>query len=462
MGKTSKWLRNFLTGKKDKEKEKWPSNQNSSEYPATPISIRHNPKEKKRWSFRRSSAAAAVAVLPRDSFPFPLEMVSTTMPVAAMDLEYEEHKKQSLAMATAKAAMDMDYEEKRQAVAMVVAKAAAADAAMAAAQAAAAAIQLTEVAYVKATAFEEAAAIKIQSIFRSYLARKALRALRGLVKLQALARGHLVRKQAKATLRCMQALITAQARARAQRIKMIEATNNLSYQRQPFLAESVNEDHFGYANHAAEENIKIVEMDHVEYKRGSKNRTSYEQVFATHHPHHVSQVPSALTDIDARGCSGHFEDYSICTVQSSPQDYLAKSKPDPSKSSPIGFSTRECIQSMSFEYPMFPSYMANTESSRAKARSQSAPKTRPESFERQPSRRKASTEGKSIPKAMQIQRSASLVGCAAQDLQYPLLMRLDKSTSSLNNSECGSTSTVLTNTNYRSLVTCEGYGNRYY
>ncbi|XP_031737432.1 protein IQ-DOMAIN 14 isoform X2 [Cucumis sativus] len=446
MGKTSKWLRNFLTGKKDKEKEKCPSNQNFSEYPATPISIRHNPKEKKRWSFRRSSAAAAVAVLPRDSFPFPLEMVSTTMPVAAMDVESEEHKKQSLAMATAKAAMDVDYEEKKQAVAMVVAKAAAADAAMAAAQAAAAAIRLTEVAYVKATAFEEAAAIKIQSTFRSYLARKALRALRGLVKLQALARGHLVRKQAKATLRCMQALITAQARARAQRIKMIEATNNLSYQRQPFLAES-----------AAEENVKIVEMDRVEYKRGSKNRTSYEHVFATNH---VSQVPSAKTDIDARGCSGHFEDYSICTVQSSPQDYLAKSKPDLSESGPIGFSTPECMQSMSFEYPMFPSYMANTKSSRAKARSQSAPKTRPESFERQPSRRKASTEGKSIPKAVQIQRSASLVGCAAQDLQYPLLMRLDKSTSSLNNSECGSTSTVLTNTNYRSLVTCEGYGNR--
>ncbi|KAL1828192.1 protein IQ-DOMAIN 17 isoform X1 [Daucus carota subsp. sativus] len=63
------------------------------------------------------------------------------------------------------------------------------------------------------------AAIIIQTAFRRYLARKARRALQGIVMLQALIRGQNVRKQAKMTLRCMTALLRVQARVRDHRAR---------------------------------------------------------------------------------------------------------------------------------------------------------------------------------------------------------------------------------------------------
>ncbi|KAJ9154271.1 hypothetical protein P3X46_027624 [Hevea brasiliensis] len=465
MGKTGKWLRSFLTGKKDKEKEKekCKTNQKSAtsiENPATPVLIPPTtPKEKRRWSFRRSSVTAAT---PRD-------MKST--------------EATALPQPEVQATLDSENEQKRHAMAMAAATAAAADAAVAAAQAAAAVIRLTATAPGRTSAIEEAAATKIQSVFRSYLAKKALCALKALVKLQALVRGHLVRKQATATLRCMQALVTVQARAQAQRIRMTEETTPAS-QRQSIHRKSTQENRFRHTNYdidrGMDENIKIVEMDLGQSRGNTKSRDSYshqpqaervEHRLSTHYASsnrayskpdncQVFPAPSALTNMSPRACSGHFEDNSFNAAQSSPQYYSAVSKPDPSRI-PFAFPRPEYAESLSYDYPLFPNYMANTESSRAKVRSQSAPKQRPDSFERQPSRRRASAEGRNVPRAMpmRMQLSSSHVGATAQNYQhpqnyqYPWSIKLDRSTVSLKDSECGSTSTVLTNTTYcRNLV----------
>lgn len=67
------------------------------------------------------------------------------------------------------------------------------------------------------------AARKAQAAFRGYLARRAFRALKGIIRLQALIRGHLVRRQAVATLRCMQAVVKIQALARGRRVRLSDS-----------------------------------------------------------------------------------------------------------------------------------------------------------------------------------------------------------------------------------------------
>ncbi|KAF8392332.1 hypothetical protein HHK36_022674 [Tetracentron sinense] len=464
MGKAGKWIRSFLTGKKERVKEKdrakkeenSSSNQSSSftaENPRTPIVIPPTtPKEKKRWSFRRS---AATGVVTKDLNS--MDIIATTLPAMQAMLEAEN-------------------EQKKHAIAVAAATAAAADAAVAAAHAAAAVIRLTAAAPGRPSTVEETAAIQIQAVFRSYLARKALSALKGLVKLQALIRGHLVRRQATVTLHCMQALVTVQARARARRIRMAEEAQPITrrhsiHGKSPqdnWLREAYNDMDRGM------ENIKIVEMDLGESRGNSKSRSysnhpqieraehRYSTHYAGHHANskqdnqlHISPVPSTFTDMSPKACSGYFEECSFTTALSSPEYHSAMSKPDPRRV-PFAFPRPEYADSMSHDYPFFPNYMANTESSKAKVRSYSAPRQRPDSYERQTSRRRAAMEGRGVPQVVRMQRSSSHVGSTDHGYQNPWLIKLDRSTISQKDSECGSTSTVLTNTNYcRSLVSYE-------
>ncbi|KAK3147226.1 hypothetical protein QOZ80_3BG0279700 [Eleusine coracana subsp. coracana] len=106
-------------------------------------------------------------------------------------------------------------EQSKHAVAVALATAAAAEAAVAAAHAAAEVVRLTGSQNQQPQfSVDEQAAVAIQSAYRGYLARRALRALKGLVRLQALIRGQGVRRQTAATLRGLESLMKIQARHR--------------------------------------------------------------------------------------------------------------------------------------------------------------------------------------------------------------------------------------------------------
>ncbi|KAJ0098338.1 hypothetical protein Patl1_20081 [Pistacia atlantica] len=160
------------------------------------------PKEKRRWSFTRSSNSV-------------LSSHSTKRDPSLTSFDANKH-----------------------AIAVAAATAAVAEAALAAAHAAAEVVRLTGAggrSGVSASPHvshqrwsEELATIKIQSAFRGYLARRALKALKALVKLQALVRGHIVRKQTADMLKRMQTLVKVQARARASRSHVSESLRSSS------------------------------------------------------------------------------------------------------------------------------------------------------------------------------------------------------------------------------------------
>jgi len=145
MGKIDKWLKSFLTGKKEKGQER--GGTESTPLPgksqSAPIPV-PSPKEKKRWSFRRSVAGGKE--------------------LNTMDLNVS-------APATTNGLSESVLEQRRHAMAVAVATAAATDAAVAAAQAAAAVVRLTAASSGsgRSRAIKEAAALKIQAYFRSYL-----------------------------------------------------------------------------------------------------------------------------------------------------------------------------------------------------------------------------------------------------------------------------------------------------
>ncbi|KAJ8570689.1 hypothetical protein K7X08_037661 [Anisodus acutangulus] len=125
---------------------------------------------------------------------------------------------------------EVEEEQIKNVYSVAVATAAAAEAAVAAAQAAAEVVRLTTVNQFVGKSKEEIAAIRIQTAFRGYLARRALRALRGLVRLKTLVDGPTVKRQTANTLKCMQTLSRAQSQISSRRSRLLEENRTLQRQ----------------------------------------------------------------------------------------------------------------------------------------------------------------------------------------------------------------------------------------
>ncbi|CAA3005613.1 IQ-DOMAIN 14 [Olea europaea subsp. europaea] len=267
---------------------------------------------------------------------------------------------------------------------------------------------------------EERAGIKIQSHFRAYLWRRALRALKALVKLQALVRGKLVRKQTADIMRRMQALLRAQARAMAVRAliskspQSSEKTSHFNYRRNgsksnPMVIDSdkafmgYKEDrmlersweHGSYARTLPiddERSDKILEVDTGKPQVMSKTRTlrhlahlsigldQNSQSFSISKDSISCQtVLSPSEEVQSLSPSKFAQDVdetTFCT--NSPQFYSASSMDGRSKREPFTPTKSDGSRSLLSRHSDHPNYMSYTESSKAKARSFSAPNQRPQ------------------------------------------------------------------------------------
>ncbi|XP_059646249.1 protein IQ-DOMAIN 12 [Cornus florida] len=130
--------------------------------------------------------------------------------------------KQSPAIAAGqKTLSEATEEQKRHALAVAIATAAAAEAAVAAANAAAETVRLT-CSHQSSNDYDmwtrNLAATKIQTAYRAHLARKAMKALKGLVKLQAIVRGQIVRRQVITKLKYLPSLTNAPSQFHQMRV----------------------------------------------------------------------------------------------------------------------------------------------------------------------------------------------------------------------------------------------------
>ncbi|CAI8604534.1 unnamed protein product [Vicia faba] len=297
-------------------------------------------------------------------------------------------------------------ERNKHAIAVAAATAAVAEAALATAHAAAEVVRLTSNGAGSSSKArgasqprlpEDTAAVRIQSAFRGYLARRALRALKALVKLQALVRGHIVRKQSADMLRRMQTLVRLQTQARATRAHHLSSDNLHSFKSSLShypVPEEYEDPHshrvcstkFGGSSilKRCSSNANFKKIESERQRIGSNWLDHWMQDNSdTWKPHESplkhSTKPQNQTP-SFKFHKGKDQETASRTADNSPQTFSASLKTGNSvrRGNPFTPTRSECSWSFLGGYSGYPNFMANTESSRAKVRSQSAPRQRHE------------------------------------------------------------------------------------
>ncbi|KAL6614219.1 hypothetical protein ACP70R_036489 [Stipagrostis hirtigluma subsp. patula] len=183
-------------------------------------------KSRRKWPFGKSKHSdPSTSAVPGTAPVAPSPPLPSTQPTRPQSEEIKDVKP-----------VETDSEQNKHAYSVALASAVAAEAAAVAAQAAAEVVRLTAVTTatpkLPVSSKEELAAIKIQTVFRGYLARRALRALRGLVRLKSLVDGSAVKRQTAHTLHCTQTMTRVQTQIYSRRVKMEEEKQALQRQLQ--------------------------------------------------------------------------------------------------------------------------------------------------------------------------------------------------------------------------------------
>ncbi|KAL4029101.1 hypothetical protein IC575_012322 [Cucumis melo] len=367
MGKAGKWILNFLVGKKEdnekKRKKKKMGSSSSSSFSD------HHENLKLKWSFRKTSTKSSNLLLTHN----------LSKSVNSID--------------TIEAMNHVAIAEQRKPPSTV----------------------------------QNAAATTIQSAYRSHLARKALHALRALVKIQALVRGHLVRKQTAATLKSLQALMAIQVRARASRIQLLEEDEELLERRRHkhLINTNLEQEYKERLNVNLNEKLKPYKS-----KSGHISRSQIEQIENEHDAYWRRNVSVSRRQLQYKNQSSSME-------SDTPEYYILVSKPT-AETTLYSMDQPRHSNFVPDDYLLYPNYMAKTESSKAKVRSQSEPKQRPYSNARMKSKQIRTAER--IDLNDQIQNSLQSLKHNGYENHNPWFMKLYQFKKTSKNQDGDSTS----------------------